>query len=93
MANREAGKGDTYRPYNRKKWEEGWERIFGKKKPAIKQYLLNGYEVIEVDRLEPCWICNKLINTISIDFEAPFCCSKECDNSIQQELKGYKNEK
>lgn len=25
-----AGKGDRYRPVNRDKWDEGWERIFGK---------------------------------------------------------------
>lgn len=29
--NGEAGKGDQYRPVNRNKWDEGWERIFGKK--------------------------------------------------------------
>lgn len=27
-----AGKGDTYRPVDPKKWDENWERIFGKKK-------------------------------------------------------------
>jgi hypothetical protein len=25
-----AGKGDRYRPVDRQKWDEGWERIFGK---------------------------------------------------------------
>lgn len=25
------GKGDAYRPYNRKKWYEGWNQIFGSK--------------------------------------------------------------
>jgi hypothetical protein len=29
--NGEAGKGDTYRPVNKKKWEEEYDRIFGKK--------------------------------------------------------------
>ena len=24
-----AGKGDSYRPVNQKKWEENWERAFG----------------------------------------------------------------
>ena len=28
-----AGKGDSYRPVDRKKWDENWDRIFGKKKP------------------------------------------------------------
>jgi len=27
-----AGKGDKYRPVDRKKWDENWDRIFGKKK-------------------------------------------------------------
>ena len=35
-----AGKGDSYRPVNQKKWEENWERAFGantrKKKHIIK---------------------------------------------------------
>ena len=26
------GKGDRRRPFNRKKWDEGWERVFGRKK-------------------------------------------------------------
>lgn len=35
MQNRQhsAGKGDSYRPVDRKKWDENWDRIFGKKKP------------------------------------------------------------
>jgi len=27
-----AGKGDRYRKLDQKKWDENWERIFGKKK-------------------------------------------------------------
>tara|TARA_R100000008_G_C3534643_1_gene141286 strand:- start:286 stop:438 length:153 start_codon:yes stop_codon:yes gene_type:complete len=27
-----AGKGDKYRPIDMKKWDEGWEKAFGKKK-------------------------------------------------------------
>jgi hypothetical protein len=30
--NGHAGKGDSYRPVDQKKWDENWERIFGKKK-------------------------------------------------------------
>lgn len=33
----QAGKGDKLRPQNRKKWEEGWERIWGKKKKDEKR--------------------------------------------------------
>lgn len=28
-----AGKGDTYRPVDYKKWSENWDKIFKKKKP------------------------------------------------------------
>jgi len=31
-----AGKGDSYRPVDQKKWAENWDRIFGKKKPKKK---------------------------------------------------------
>ena len=27
----EAGKGDTYRPVNRQKWSDNYEKIFGKR--------------------------------------------------------------
>jgi len=30
------GKGDTYRPVDRKKWEESWERILKAKKKSPK---------------------------------------------------------
>lgn len=32
---KEAGKGDRYRPVDQKKWDEGYERVFGSK-PAIQ---------------------------------------------------------
>lgn len=32
-----AGKGSRYRKINQKKWEEGWEKAFGKKKPTPKK--------------------------------------------------------
>ena len=28
----QAGKGDSYRPVDQKKWDENWDKIFGKKK-------------------------------------------------------------
>jgi hypothetical protein len=31
-----SGKGDSYRPIDPAKWDEGWNRIFGKKKNASK---------------------------------------------------------
>ena len=32
-----AGKGDTYRQLDYKKWSEGWDAIFGKKKQTPKK--------------------------------------------------------
>ena len=32
----EAGKGDSQRPTDQAKFEEGYERIFGKKKPTVR---------------------------------------------------------
>jgi hypothetical protein len=32
MVNSQAGKGDKYRPIDPVKWNEGWEKAFGKKK-------------------------------------------------------------
>jgi hypothetical protein len=32
MVDGNAGKGDKYRKTNQKKWDEGWESAFGKKK-------------------------------------------------------------
>ena len=32
----EAGKGDAQRPTDQQKYEEGYERIFGKKKPLLR---------------------------------------------------------
>ena len=32
MVNGEAGKGDSYRRVDQKKWDESYERIYGKKK-------------------------------------------------------------
>ena len=32
-----AGKGDRYRTVDQKKWDEGWEKAFGKKKTKTKK--------------------------------------------------------
>ena len=32
-----AGKGDRYRTVDQKKWDEGWEKAFGKNKKQTKQ--------------------------------------------------------
>lgn len=32
---RDAGKGDTYRPVNQKKWDANYERMFPSKKPKV----------------------------------------------------------
>lgn len=37
MTNGQAGKGDSYRPVDPKKWSENYDRIFGKKKKTEKR--------------------------------------------------------
>lgn len=46
--NGEAGKGDTYRQVDQKKWDENYERIFGKKKKPNR--LLSGHPDREEER-------------------------------------------
>lgn len=36
MTNGQAGKGDSYRPVDPKKWSDNYDRIFGKKKEKAK---------------------------------------------------------
>ena len=36
MTNGQAGKGDSYRPVDYKKWSDNYDRIFGKKKVKVK---------------------------------------------------------
>ncbi|MCK5608957.1 hypothetical protein KAR91_44195 [Candidatus Pacearchaeota archaeon] len=43
-----AGKGDRYRPYDRKLWDEGYERIHGKKPckhPGCKNHITHPCEI------------------------------------------------
>tara|TARA_R100000995_G_scaffold72226_1_gene40960 strand:- start:120 stop:278 length:159 start_codon:yes stop_codon:yes gene_type:complete len=37
MVDGNAGKGDNYRKVDQKKWDEGWESAFGKKKKNPKK--------------------------------------------------------
>tara|TARA_R100001082_G_scaffold81061_1_gene48049 strand:+ start:3072 stop:3230 length:159 start_codon:yes stop_codon:yes gene_type:complete len=37
MVDGNAGKGDSYRKVDQKKWDEGWESAFGKKKKNPKK--------------------------------------------------------
>ena len=41
-----AGKGDKPRPVDKKKWDEGWERIFGNK---INKQINKNDDIIEKD--------------------------------------------
>lgn len=34
MLGGEAGKGDSYRPVDRKMWSKNWDAVFNKKKPS-----------------------------------------------------------
>ena len=46
---RDAGKGDTYRPVNQKKWDENYDRIFASKKPKVADDSLPDSRVSPVD--------------------------------------------
>lgn len=48
-----AGKGDSYRPVDKKKWDEGWERVFGKGNSKDKDNNPNNGNEDEI-----CSICN-----------------------------------
>lgn len=37
MLSGEAGKGDSYRPVDRRMWSKNWDAIFSKKKPSKKK--------------------------------------------------------
>ena len=43
------GKGSKRRPYDRKKWEEGYETIFGKDRFELKLKYKKGKWVMEID--------------------------------------------
>ena len=55
MSHGEAGKGDRTRPFNQKKWDEGWERVFGKKPTFFEAYYEGVEELDEIlkDTNEP----------------------------------------
>tara|TARA_R110000824_G_scaffold200311_1_gene384300 strand:+ start:3931 stop:4110 length:180 start_codon:yes stop_codon:yes gene_type:complete len=42
MVNGNAGKGDAYRKVDQKKWNENWEKTFGKKKKSSSKVMKPG---------------------------------------------------
>tara|TARA_R100000700_G_C3086239_1_gene89653 strand:- start:194 stop:376 length:183 start_codon:yes stop_codon:yes gene_type:complete len=51
--NHGAGKGDNYRPVDQKKWDEGWEKAFGKKKKNPKKGLMQPGGIIDFTDIPP----------------------------------------
>ena len=49
--NHGAGKGDSYRPVDQKKWDEGWEKAFGKKKKNSKKGIMQPGGVIDMTNI------------------------------------------
>lgn len=53
-----AGKGDSYRPVNQKRWDENWERIFGKGNRKDKDNNPNPNNGNKDNKDEVCSICD-----------------------------------
>tara|TARA_R100000152_G_C6574237_1_gene40435 strand:- start:177 stop:383 length:207 start_codon:yes stop_codon:yes gene_type:complete len=49
-----AGKGDSYRKVDQSKWDEGWEKAFGKKKNKLKNIMQPGgvYDMTDIPQPE-----------------------------------------
>lgn len=93
-----AGKGDSPRHLKTKlKFDEEYDRIFGNKECRLNHKhsvecgtrIINGNEVIVVDKLGSCFICDKQTNYVSIDYHSFYCCSIQCNNKIIEDLKQY----
>lgn len=61
----EAGKGDTYRPYNRESFEAGWERAF-KKTTTLEDLTSPCVEVCQLDYVNKvCAGCFRTLDEIA----------------------------
>ena len=47
-----AGKGDRYRKVDQKKWDEGWESAFGKKKEKKMKFNNKVIDMTKIDKKE-----------------------------------------
>ena len=47
-----AGKGDRYRKVDQKKWDEGWESAFGKKKEKKMKFDNKVIDMTKIDKKE-----------------------------------------
>ena len=52
MVDGEAGKGGKYRPVDQKKWDEGWESAFGKKKEKKMKFNNKVIDMTKFDKKE-----------------------------------------
>ena len=50
MVDGEAGKGGKYRPVDQKKWDEGWESAFGKKKEKKMKFNNKVIDMTKIDK-------------------------------------------
>lgn len=50
MVEGQAGKGDKYRPVDQKKWDEGWEAAFGKKKEKKMKFNNKVIDMTNIDK-------------------------------------------
>ncbi len=52
MVDGNAGKGDNYRRVDQKKWDEGWESAFGKKKEKKMKFNNKVIDMTKFDKKE-----------------------------------------
>ena len=52
MVDGNAGKGDRYRKVDQKKWDEGWESAFGKKKEKKMKFDNKVIDMTKIDKKE-----------------------------------------
>ena len=50
MVDGQAGKGGKYRPVDQKKWDEGWESAFGKKKEKKMKFNNKVIDMTKIDK-------------------------------------------
>ena len=50
MVDGQAGKGGKYRPVDQKKWDEGWESAFGKKKKKKMKFNNKVIDMTKIDK-------------------------------------------
>lgn len=81
--NGEAGKGDTYRQMDQKKWDENYERIFGKKKSKNLQSMSRNERAKQTAEVfTPTWLAQQMLSKLpeTVWEEGKTFCDPACGN-------------